>query len=239
MEFNLLDAERKERMGLHRDATASVAQSRKDRIALNTAELNKRRAVADLVGKGMTATKPTSAGAGRPPSKMNIQQAAVDATEAFLKNPTPENKARMEAMSRLLDQSRVSEIGPNRFASTLTGPQVRTDVEVNETTKQILMGIVEHPLSKDYNKAVKAGDADAASGIEARIRESVRAGFTPMPKPTGTPKPTAAPKPTSGTAPDISSIKGAPEGATVGKFVQGKGWEVKDSAGKLLGYAGD
>jgi hypothetical protein len=224
MEFNLLDAERKERMGLHRDATASVAQARKDRIALNTSELNKRRAVADLVGKGMTATKPTSA--GRPPSRMNIQQANVDATEAFLKNPTPANKARMEAMGRLLDQSRVSEIGPNRFASTLTGPQVRTDVEVNETTKQILMGIVEHPLSKDYSKAVKAGDADAASGIEARIRESVRAGFTPMPKPTGTPKPT----PGAPSSYKVGEERPIQSGEHAGKTAvwDGNGWKLKE-----------
>jgi hypothetical protein len=38
-------------------------------------------------------------------------------------------------------------------------------------------------------------------------------------------------------APDISTVKGAPEGATVGAFVQGKGYEIRDKAGKLVGYA--
>jgi len=50
--------------------------------------------------------------------------------------------------------------------------------------------------------------------------------------------PAAAPGAAAGrTKPDISKITGAPSGATVGAFVQGKGWEVKDKSGKLLGYA--
>jgi hypothetical protein len=40
-----------------------------------------------------------------------------------------------------------------------------------------------------------------------------------------------------GAAPDISTVKGAPKGATIGTMVQGKGYEVKDSSGKVIGYA--
>lgn len=37
--------------------------------------------------------------------------------------------------------------------------------------------------------------------------------------------------------PKPASIPGAPKGHTVGSYVDGKGYEVKDSSGKLIGYA--
>ena len=40
------------------------------------------------------------------------------------------------------------------------------------------------------------------------------------------------------TKPSISSIQGAPSGASIGAFIGGKGWEVR-SGGKLIGYAKD
>ena len=48
----------------------------------------------------------------------------------------------------------------------------------------------------------------------------------------------AAPKKDAAPAakPDISKVDGAPAGSTVGKAVAGKGWEVKDKSGKLIGY---
>ena len=38
--------------------------------------------------------------------------------------------------------------------------------------------------------------------------------------------------------PDIATVKGAPSGATVGNFVAGRGHEIKDRTGKVLGYVG-
>lgn len=54
------------------------------------------------------------------------------------------------------------------------------------------------------------------------------------PKPTGTPTPTPAPAATE-KPPAISSVQGAPAGASIGARTD-KGWEVKDKNGKLLGY---
>lgn len=49
--------------------------------------------------------------------------------------------------------------------------------------------------------------------------------------------PAAAPAGGSRQMPDISKIKGAPSGSTVGAFVQSKGWEIRGKDGTLLGYA--
>jgi len=38
--------------------------------------------------------------------------------------------------------------------------------------------------------------------------------------------------------PDISKVEGVPAGSTVGNYVAGRGYEVKDRAGKVLGYVG-
>lgn len=38
------------------------------------------------------------------------------------------------------------------------------------------------------------------------------------------------------TPPDIAKVQGAPKGSTIGGYVDGKGWEVMDSKGKLIGY---
>jgi hypothetical protein len=37
--------------------------------------------------------------------------------------------------------------------------------------------------------------------------------------------------------PSIASIEGAPPGSSIGSFVSGKGWEVKDRSGKVIGYS--
>lgn len=37
--------------------------------------------------------------------------------------------------------------------------------------------------------------------------------------------------------PSIGTVTGAPAGAAIGSFVAGKGWQVKDKSGKVIGYA--
>jgi hypothetical protein len=64
---------------------------------------------------------------------------------------------------------------------------------------------------------------------EARIRGRYAGGTSPVPIPTPAP---AAPK-----APNISTVEGAPPGATIGAFVPGKGFEIKDKSGKVVGHA--
>jgi hypothetical protein len=46
-------------------------------------------------------------------------------------------------------------------------------------------------------------------------------------------------RPSTKAPPSIASIKGAPPGSSIGSMVSGQGWEVKDSSGKVIGYAKD
>ena len=76
-------------------------------------------------------------------------------------------------------------------------------------------------------------------GILAEIeaaKQKIRADITKVATPSGTGAPAPA-VPSAQKAPDISTVTGAPKGSTIGAFVQGKGFEVKDKGGNLIGYA--
>lgn len=103
---------------------------------------------------------------------------------------------------------------------------------------------VSSPEAREHRKLLK-GDAEkgippnpeAAAQyrqrlINQRAQELASAGAAVS---GGAPAPAAAPS--GSKAPDISKIKGAPSGSTVGAFVAGKGWEIKGKDGTLLGYA--
>jgi hypothetical protein len=80
-----------------------------------------------------------------------------------------------------------------------------------------------------------ADDKDKPSilaAMEAR-RQQIRADITKAAPAPGT----GAPAPAVQKAPDISTVTGAPKGSKIGSFVQGKGFEVKDKDGNLVGYA--
>ena len=62
MQFNLADAERKERMGLGREAIAAAEAARKSHGEAQKAKLDKSKALATLAISGARATKPTGTG---------------------------------------------------------------------------------------------------------------------------------------------------------------------------------
>ena len=250
MEFNLLDAERKERMGLHRDATAALEQARKDRTEAGKAELDKRKIIADLVAKGMTATKPLKAagGAGKPPP-FKLDQELFNSTLADLQvqfpNADPVELRRMAA-ERAVAQTR--DFGPGRAAGVATGPTARVAEEMAAARHQWSftpegMQVARLKASKDaeerqrgeamekaFEDKLKAQFGAVPTPAQARESASPQAAPT-RPKPGATP---ATPKPAA-TKPDIKQVDGAPAGATIGAQTA-KGWEIKDASGKLIGY---
>jgi hypothetical protein len=218
MRLNLADAQRKERMGLTRDAVAAADQARKDHDAAQQFGIKKSQALAAVAGKFAQATKPikgTGAGGGPKPLKINEQLA--DAEVKFENDPTPANEKRVIALRRAVDRTKTSDVGPAK--AELAGEAID-----EPTRREALKALNEFKMSRtrkrDWNAMVtKHGSEKAAS--EAFIRDY---------DPTKAAAPTAAPTP----APAAKSV--LPLGTTTGKFVQGKGTEVlKD--GKVIGYA--
>jgi hypothetical protein len=94
MQFNLADAERKERMGMGREALAAADQARKDHDAAQKFKLDKSKALATLAISGARATRPTGTGGAKEPKGVDAYAAAV---KAYKLNPTPENRLAVEA----------------------------------------------------------------------------------------------------------------------------------------------
>jgi hypothetical protein len=84
----------------------------------------------------------------------------------------------------------------------------------------------------DKENAAKGEPTNLAEEFEASIRNKYMANV-PGPRPA---QPGAAPA-TPPKKPEISGVTGAPEGSSIGQFVSGKGWEVRDKSGKVIGYA--
>lgn len=102
MQFNLADAERKERMGLGREAIAAAEQARKDHDAAQKFKIDKSKALATLAISGSKATRPIggTGGAAKPAKGLDALAAAK---LEYKRNPTLQNKQRVEAYEEAFD----------------------------------------------------------------------------------------------------------------------------------------
>ena len=120
MEFHIADAERKERMGNSRAASAAVESARKDRRDLNKAELDSDIALGRLVtelGKVNKPARPTGAG-GEKALKLNEDLGAAEV--AFEKDPSEGNRQRVVALRRAVDRVKTTESGPGKLGAQNT-----------------------------------------------------------------------------------------------------------------------
>ena len=225
MRINLADAERKEKMGLHREAQGLVAAAEQNRRAAHLAKQEENYRQRTLQQGILAATKPPKEAA-----EAKLPEAALAAVTAYRQNPTPENKLKAEAAMEVLRAARTSDIGSgkqNVEAAKLTDAK---DVATARTNANITAMVEKGKLlDPAYQEALSKGDIVGMDAAKDRMYDSIakRQGVAPA-------KPAAAPG--AGT-PRIENIEGAPPGAKLGKLVPGKGHEVLDSSGKLIGYA--
>ena len=200
MQFSYADAQRKEKAGMHRAAQASVDSARKFQQDANKANFDKRRALADLAVKGSQANKPRAGGAGGAGPK--LAERLADAEEAYALDPSPKNKATLNALSSAAAKMKTSfstgEIGAVNAATRFAPTQARIDADVIEKLGDF------KDNDRAYNKARRAGNTTETNRLlqaeEARLRAAYTtpaAGNAPAPKPSAAPA--AAPKPTTAT----------------------------------------
>ena len=96
MNINLASAQRNENMGLVKDAQADYAQANRNRIESDRAQRDSLKLESNAYAGIAKAAKPTKAsgGAGKGPKPFDVLNAAA---LAFKKDPTPENKNRLDA----------------------------------------------------------------------------------------------------------------------------------------------
>lgn len=193
MRFALADAQRKERMGDVRGAQTAMETARKARADANQFQLNKTKALADLDAKAMQATRPrTATGASGP--KLAEQLAAAEL--AYAENPTPANKAKVDALTRAAAKTRTSfstsEVGPEKARVTTASVQQRIDADVTKGLDKF------KEESKAYRKAVRdKNEAEIQRLLDAeelrlrRVAERSQAAVSPAGGggATSTPKP--------------------------------------------------
>jgi hypothetical protein len=104
---------------------------------------------------------------------------------------------------------------------------------LNEELARLQKRAENDPKSKEKLAGLQsARDAVAAARDRLTAWEAKGGNDT---APSGGAKPAAEKAPPK---PDIASVKGVPSGSSVGNFVAGRGYEVKDRSGKVLGYVG-
>ena len=170
MQFALKDAQRKERMGNVRAATASMENYRKFQQDANRALFDKEKALAELAAKGAVANRPLR-GAGAGGTK--LAERLADAEEAFALNPTAENKARLAALtsaaSKMKTSFSTSEVGPTKASTTLAPIQQRIDAKVADSMKSF------PTMNSAYRKALRENRTEDAKALwkaeEAKWRD--------------------------------------------------------------------
>lgn len=230
MRFNVNDAQRKERMGNRRAAMSAMSEARKDNQAADTFALNREKAISSALATTVRATRPgAAAGAGAKPPKL-AERLYDDNLANLMETETPKEgestkafQARMRAQAGELTARQVKDIGPTKAAAEEEKAGSKTDIEVEKLV--------------DKRKIFDPAWTNAKNREEQKAAEDVLRQDIIKSRPSAQGKPAGGGvNKNSTTAPNISTIKGAPEGAKIGSKTA-KGWEVLDSSGNLIGYA--
>jgi len=240
MRINLVEAQRKEQMGLNRDAVALQDQARRDGDAAQKFELDRVRAVGVLREAEARAKR---AATPKPAAALRVDQAVLQATvdtriakEKPLAGETPEQqRARItaEVGPQILAQTRastsVTDVGGTRAGLMSSGQ----DLDATKAAEGLAQKNIERLAFFNAEYRNKKTTPDRKAEMELQVRNEARAAFGLPPMAPTKSDAGKTPPPGAGKALPASKI---PTGTTFGKVVPGKGTEVlKD--GKVIGYA--
>lgn len=235
MRLNLAESQRKEQMGLNRDAIALQDQARKDGDAAQRFEVDRTKALGVLYGQKTRAERVPAVKPPTPPKVAEATlQAAVDDRMAREKPLAGETEAqqrnRLTAQEgpKILAQlgtrigAMTSDVGPTKAGLTNAG----LDLEAVKAAE----GMAEKRIDKlpVLNKEYRTASPERKAEIELEVKNKARASFNLPPLGGGKAAPATPAK-----AVPASQI---PAGTTFGKVVPGKGTEVLKN-GKVIGYA--
>jgi hypothetical protein len=201
MDFNLKDAQRKERMGLTKEAMTSFTDAQKDKIAADKARLEALKAGVKSstdAGRAFRAPAAGKPGAGPKLAEINYANILADlkATSRREEGESPEAfNARLsrEASELAVAQSKISEAGPNKLGALQEALTSKENIAAEEALRK-------HKLM--YGREWKKTVADAGS-VEAATAKFKKNWITTNPQPAEAapaPKPSAAPNPAAAAA---------------------------------------
>jgi hypothetical protein len=186
MEFNLLDAQRKERMGLNKEATAAMREVERDRTAAAKFRKDGLAAQANLARGMAAATKPQRP-TGSKPLKLNEKEQLAAAEIAYERDPSEANLKTVTALRRAVAQTRTSDVGPTRATVDSFRTESTADTEIE---KQMRSARFSDPA---WMRAYEAGNVQAQAAAEDDIVRRIRARRQAAAPQVGAPAAPAAP----------------------------------------------
>jgi hypothetical protein len=188
MQFNMADAQRKERMGMTRSAMDAATQARKDKREAGKAHMQSLSAQAQAAGKAAMAAKPTGQ---KGPSEPKAAEQYGKALLEYKRNPTPENLQAVEAWKTAVQESKTSDIGDARLAAIMAGvagqrsdTQVRADVAREGQERQIADKVLEARTKAQYSPAYIAAKTPAdKAAVLKKAEDEARAVYKPATTP--------------------------------------------------------
>jgi hypothetical protein len=152
----------------------------------------------------------------------------------------PKAKTIVAGIDKYLQQSALARVGVQQQGVGIQQQKVDVDLYDKAVTYADSQVGRAGPKYTEYRALQKQDKENAAKGNPTTLAEefktSIQNKFIEGARPAGQAQPGAAPA-TPPKKPEISGVTGAPEGSSIGQFVSGKGWEVRDKSGKVIGYA--
>ena len=174
MDFNIKDAQRKERMGLTKDAIASTTDAQKDRIAADKAQLDALKARAKGATDAGRAFRTSGAGGAGKGPKIAEQLAAAEIEHET--NPTDATLKKVTALRRAVSLTKTSDYGPGRAGAAADAIAVKLkDAETKALEKlgrtpdyreatPAMRQVMEDKVRADIQRRVSFEDAAPAAG---------------------------------------------------------------------------
>jgi hypothetical protein len=160
MDFNLKDAQRKERMGLTKEAMTSFTDAQKDKIAADKAKLEALKAVVRSTTDAGRAFRAPAAGKPGAGPKLNEQLAAAEIEHET--NPTDASLKKVTALRRAVLQTKTTDVGATR--AELARMQV-----LSGENKAVQAAMNKFQFNPVYLDALNESPAKAAEVYQAEL----------------------------------------------------------------------
>jgi len=160
----------------------------------------------------------------------------------------------MEADARTRErraERSASPSDPNKKPATTA--DIQRQINASKDDIALTLGVTKNEVNASLaslRKRADAGDAKAKTRLEEiqpflNELTELNAAMKQFKRPAGAESANApaaaptAPAPSDAKSPpQIAQVQGAPAGSSIGALVSGRGWEVKDKSGKVIGYVG-
>ena len=172
MQFNLADAQRKERMGLTKDAIQSTTEAQKDQIAADKAALEALKARSKGATDAGRAFRTTGAGGAGAPKPLKLAEQLAAAEVEHETNPSDATLKKVTGLRRAMDRSRTTDVGTQKAS-------LARDAILARETESVRNAMSEFMYSPKFLSADAQGKGQEAFDAELERQRSLNPARNP------------------------------------------------------------